>query len=143
MVFWSVPLNKSPWLNVRDLWETYIIHVFFSFFFTARNLYVTSTIVMDRYALVPALLSRDQADSLLLLAFPFPLFLNMLSMVQRKCLYINIPWVIGFKVGWWTKSKLSIGKKIDGKKVQIFWGHTNLKKKISHFVLKLLNVLFK
>ena len=128
MVFWSVPLNKSPWLNVRDLWETYIIHVFFSFFFTARNLYVTSTIVMDRYALVPALLSRDQADSLLLLAFPFPLFLNMLSMVQRKCLYINIPWVVEFKVGWWTESKLSIGEKIDGKKVQIFWGHKNLKK---------------
>ena len=100
MVFLSVPLNKLPRLNVRDLWETYIIHVFFSFFFTARNLYVTSTIVMDRYALVPALLSRDQADSLLLFAFPFPLFLNMLSMVQRKCLFINILWVVEFKIGW-------------------------------------------
>ena len=113
MVFLSIPLNKLPWLNVRDLWETYIIHVFFSFFFTARNLYVTSTIVMDRYALVPALLSRDQADSLLLFAFPFPLFLNMLSMVQRKCLlYINIRWVVEFQVGWWNKSKLSIKEKI-------------------------------
>ena len=95
----TVQNSKEKAWKVQNLWETYIIHVFFSFFFTARNLYVTSTIVMDRYALVPALLSRDQADSLLLFAFPFPLFLNMLSMVQRKCLFINILWVVEFKIG--------------------------------------------
>ena len=50
----------------------------------ARNVHDPSTIAMDRYALVPALSSRDQAGSLLLFALSVPILLDVLSLVQCK-----------------------------------------------------------
>ena len=51
-------------------------------FAAARNILGSSTVALDRHALVPALSSRDQADSLLLFAFPLPFFLILLSLVE-------------------------------------------------------------
>lgn len=39
---------------------------------------------MDRHALVPAMLAHFQAGPMLLPALPFPILLNVLSLVQRK-----------------------------------------------------------